>query len=117
MKKSAMKLRPLARAMVKVGEEDALATLLDEILTPCEASDLAKRWRLLELLRSGESQRSICLKLQVSLCKVTRGSRILKQKDSMVAKLLPDAKKQTSSPKVSDWKGKQKNGTHLSRKS
>ena len=51
---------------------------LSEILTPNEIETLAKRWRILKMLKKGISQRAISKELNVSLCKVTRGSKILK---------------------------------------
>ena len=59
-----------------------------ELLTESELADLSKRWRILELLSQGVTQRDIAKKLNVSLCKVTRGARIVKTKDSIVNRFL-----------------------------
>ena len=61
---------------------------LSEILTPAEISTLSKRWRILKMLNEGFSQREIAKELQVSLCKVTRGAKILKDTDSICSKLI-----------------------------
>lgn len=61
---------------------------LSEILTQSEISTLSKRWRILKLLSQGATQREIATELNVGLCKVTRGAKILKNKDSIITKNL-----------------------------
>lgn len=61
---------------------------LNEILTESEIETLSKRWRILNLLKDGKSQRDIAKDLNVSLCKITRGSKLLKNKNSITAKHL-----------------------------
>lgn len=61
---------------------------LSELLTESELSVLSKRWRILNMLSQGVTQREIAKELNVSLCKVTRGARILKEKDAIVTKYL-----------------------------
>ena len=39
------------------------------------------------MLKEGKTQREIAKELKVSLCKVTRGSKILKQTNSIIANL------------------------------
>lgn len=53
-------------------------TFLNEMLTSAEINTLSKRWRILKLLSAGITQREIAKELGVSLCKVTRGAKILK---------------------------------------
>jgi TrpR family trp operon transcriptional repressor len=62
--------------------------LLDELLTPAERKDLALRWRLMRMLADGVPQRAISAKLGISLCKITRGSRILRQRGSVSRSVL-----------------------------
>ena len=64
--------------------------LLEELLTPAEREDIAKRWYLLKELYKGTTQRKIASDMEISLCKITRGSRILKQDDSAFRKILSD---------------------------
>ncbi|MDX9825708.1 MAG: Trp family transcriptional regulator, partial [Sphaerochaeta sp.] len=64
--------------------------LLEEMLTPNELKDLRLRWNLMKDLYKGLPQREIAASYGISLCKITRGSKILKQKDSYCKKLLSD---------------------------
>ncbi len=63
-----------------------------ELLTKSELETLSKRWRILKMLIEGRTQRDIAKELQVSLCKVTRGSQILKKSKSTVAEYLTKEK-------------------------
>lgn len=64
--------------------------LLEEMLTPNELKDLLLRWNLMKDLYRGLPQREIAASYGISLCKITRGSKILKQKDSYCKQLLSD---------------------------
>ncbi len=68
--------------------EENICNFLLEILTEAEVETLSKRWRIIKLLAMGKTQREIAQDLKVSLCKVTRGSKILKNKKSIVTKFL-----------------------------
>ena len=61
---------------------------LTEMLSESELSLLSKRWRILKMLAEGCTQRDIASELGVSLCKVTRGAKILKNSDAVVTKYL-----------------------------
>lgn len=75
--------------MIKGLKSDSEVTrLLNELLTESELDTLSKRWRIVKMLNSGLTQREIAKELKVSLCKVTRGAKILKKPDSMVRKFL-----------------------------
>ncbi len=62
--------------------------LLQELLTGAEIETLSKRWRILQMLSENYTQRQIAGELNVSLCKVTRGAKILKKTDSIVNKVM-----------------------------
>ena len=64
--------------------------LLEEMLTPNELKDLLLRWNLMKDIYRGLPQRESASSYGISLCKITRGSKILKQKDSYCKKLLSD---------------------------
>lgn len=61
---------------------------LAEILTESELSVLSKRWRILNMLSEGITQREIAKELNVSLCKVTRGAKIIKLNNNIVNRYL-----------------------------
>ena len=65
-----------------------VCNFLLEILTESEVETLSKRWQILKLIKAGKTQREIAKELNVSLCKVTRGSKILKDQNSVIAKNL-----------------------------
>lgn len=69
-----------------------IRTVLQEILTPGERHDIALRWRLLQMLKAGIPQRAIAKALGVSLCKITRGSRELRKRKSVIREILPPFK-------------------------
>lgn len=84
--------KDLLKAIVSIAKKkdnlEELDLFFQEILTPNELLDLSLRWKLLIDLNEGMTQRKIAEKYRISLCKITRGSRILKKKDSIVLKLL-----------------------------
>jgi TrpR family trp operon transcriptional repressor len=65
-----------------------MISFFGEIFTPKEISDLILRWQLLKELHEGHTQRSIAEKYHISLCKITRGSKVLKKNDSATKKIL-----------------------------
>jgi TrpR family trp operon transcriptional repressor len=69
-----------------------MAQFLQEILTPAELHDLALRWELMNKLSQGDSQRQIASELGISLCKITRGAKILKDGQSISRKFLAEKK-------------------------
>ncbi len=81
-------LAAIADVLASITSPAEMSRFLEELLTPGEVRDITLRWRLLELLAGGKPQRKIAEELQISLCKITRGSRILKQKGAVTAKVL-----------------------------
>lgn len=78
----------ISKIFKSLQSEAEIETFFKELLTESEIETLSKRWRILEMLKQGYTQREISKDLQVSLCKVTRGAKILKNKDSILAKFL-----------------------------
>jgi len=81
----------LSELLARAASSGNLPALLGELCTPRELHDLALRLRLLHMLCDGVSQRKISAALGVSLCKVTRGSRILKNPGSVVKQFLENS--------------------------
>ena len=80
-------INEIANVLTTLEAQDGFK-FLQEILSPSEIETLSKRWRILEMLKEGCTQREIAKDLQVSLCKVTRGAKIMKDKNSILAKYL-----------------------------
>ena len=78
----------LAAAIGLLRKTEEIERFLQELLTPGEVHDLALRWELVELLSAGVSQRQIAARLGISLCKITRGAKILKKRNGAVAELV-----------------------------
>jgi len=80
----------LISIFAKTTDPEEMKKLFEEMLTPSERKDLALRWNLMKDLYRGLPQREIANFYGISLCKITRGSKILKQKDSYCKRLLSD---------------------------
>jgi len=78
----------VAEVLASISSVAEMRCFLKELLTPGEVRDITLRWRLLELLASGVTQRKIAEDLKISLCKITRGSKILKQKGAVTSRVL-----------------------------
>ncbi len=78
----------LLEVILSINTMDELEHFFDEILTPAELSDLSLRWKLLKDLHAGMTQRKIAEKYGISLCKITRGSKVLKKNGSIALKVL-----------------------------
>lgn len=83
-------LEDLIKIFVKTTDEKQMHKLFEEVFTPSELKDFALRWNLMKDLYRGIPQREIAANHGISLCKITRGSKILKQKDSYCRKILSD---------------------------
>ena len=83
-----MSIKEMSQILSDLKTAGEVEQFLNEILTLSEMETLSKRWRILNLLKDGVSQREIAKDLSVSLCKITRGSKLLKNKNSITAKYL-----------------------------
>jgi len=81
-------LAELAALIHQAPDAGLVEGFLREILTPAEIEGISFRWELVKRLDRGQSQRSIGAELGLSLCKITRGSRILKKPDSALRRVL-----------------------------
>ncbi len=82
----------LLQVIASLKSTQDLERFFQEMFTPRELADLSLRWELLKELHQGMPQRSIAKKYSISLCKITRGSKILKTEGSMVRQLLESKK-------------------------
>ena len=77
-------IHKISKLVKKLHTEAEIEMFFKELLTKSEIETLSKRWRILDLLAQNRTQREIAKELQVSLCKVTRGAKILKNKNSVL---------------------------------
>ncbi len=81
-------LSELAEILSNINKPDEITRFFDEILTDKEKKDILLRWELMKMLERGIPQRTIASELGISLCKITRGSKILKSEGSVIGKIL-----------------------------
>lgn len=81
-------IREISTVLADITSPDDVEKFLYEILTDNERKDLSLRWELMKKLYKGVPQRNIASELGISLCRITRGSKILKSPDSVTWRLL-----------------------------
>ncbi len=81
-------LSELIQVFAETNDPDVMKELFEELFTMKERYDFALRWRLMKDLHYGVHQREIAHNLGISLCKITRGSKILKKDGSVCRKLI-----------------------------
>jgi len=86
-------LSELALALAKTKDPLLIKNFLRRLLTPSELSDIAARWALVKALEQKISQREISKTLGLSLCKITRGSKEMKNPDQAFQKMLAKGRK------------------------
>ncbi len=64
--------------LVRIEDKREMKIFLDGILTDAEREDIAKRLRIVEMLKEGLPQRKIAKETGVGIATVTRGARELK---------------------------------------
>ena len=69
-------------------DEEDMKALFDDMLTDSERRDLVNRWLLMKDIYQGKPQRQIAADRSLSLCKITRGSRMLKKENGFMRRLL-----------------------------
>lgn len=82
--------RELINVFVRTEDRTEMEVLFREIFTPSEIDTLTLRWQLLKDLHEGKTQRKIAATHKISLCKITRGSKLLKAKGSYLKKVLDE---------------------------
>lgn len=64
-----------------IGNKELMSLFLKDILTPNEFETLSLRWQIVKKLNKGETQRSVVDDLGLGMSTVTRGSRVLRNKN------------------------------------
>ena len=78
----------LSLALAKTSDAALIKDFLRRLLTPAEIADIASRWALVKALEQKIPQREIARTLGISLCKITRGSREMKNPNQAFQKML-----------------------------
>lgn len=74
----------IAKIIKSLNNDKEILAFFNEIMTNTELETLSKRWQIIKLLLKNTTQRKIAQDLNVSLCKVTKGAKILKSENSTV---------------------------------
>lgn len=72
--------------LLSIKSPEELDSFLDDMLTNNEIDDIIQRYLLMDDLWTGKSQRDIASSRSMSLCRITRGSRMLKKKNGFMRK-------------------------------
>jgi TrpR family trp operon transcriptional repressor len=88
-------LSELAAALAETGDALLIKSFLRRLLTPSETADIAARWALVKALERKTPQREIARALGLSLCKITRGSKEMKNPDQAFQKMLAASRKKS----------------------
>ena len=78
----------LLNALCSIQDPVEMRRVLSDLLTRSEIAALQKRWAILRLLRDGIPQREIARRIGGSLCNVTRGARLLHDRNCASARLM-----------------------------
>ena len=70
----------------------AMKQVLTELFTQSELETLTLRWALMRELSQGATQRDIASRYNISLCKITRGAKLLKDESSQMHKIFTTKK-------------------------
>ena len=89
-------LSELAFALAETKDALLIKSFLRRLLTPAEIADIAARWALVKALEQKIPQREIAKSLGISLCKITRGSREMKNPDQAFRRMLEIAREKRS---------------------
>lgn len=81
-------IKEICSSIANMGDGAQIERLFGEIMTEGELKDLALRWQLMKDLSDGFTQREIAEKYGMSLCKITRGSKILKDPNSICKNII-----------------------------
>lgn len=71
-------LEKISEYFVRIKDKKEMKTFLDGILTDAEREDIAKRLRIVEMLKDGVSQRKVAKATGVGIATVTRGAKEIK---------------------------------------
>lgn len=85
--------KELLTLLTRFKNRRGLEHFLIDLLTPQEFEEIITRWQIVKQLHQGTPQRDIAKNLSVSISKITRGSRVLLNKQGGFQKKLTHVKK------------------------
>ena len=80
--------KDMIEVFASVETKEDMEKLFADLFSDAEINDFILRWQLMDDLYRGKSQRNIAKERRISLCRITRGSRMLKKKDGFMHRLL-----------------------------
>jgi len=86
-------LSELSSALAATKDAKLIKNFLRSLLTPGEVTDITARWALVKALEQKIPQREIAKTLGLSLCKITRGSKEMKNPNRAFQKMLAASRK------------------------
>jgi len=90
-------LKELINIFSEIDDPQTMLQLFEELFTEAERKDFASRWGLMKDLKAGMSQRKIAKARHISLCKITRGSKLLKN-GSSISGMMIDKHTESNTP-------------------
>ena len=78
----------LVKIFTDINDEKFMKDFMECLFTPAEREDFANRWTLVKEIDKGTTQREIAKNFNMSLCKITRGSKELSKEDSAFRKVI-----------------------------
>ncbi|MCR5046791.1 MAG: trp operon repressor [Treponema sp.] len=85
---TAQSFNEICKILSECQSPNEAAEFLACLCTPAEREDFSKRWLSVKELYKGTPQREIAKKFNMSLCKITRGSKELRKENSAFKKIL-----------------------------
>ena len=85
----------IAGVLARTADPKLIREFLRSILTEREITEISGRWQLVKMLDQGLTQRTIARRLGMSLCKITRGSKELKKRNSALKRMIDNHAAQT----------------------
>ena len=76
----------LLNIVLSIKDKEELKSFIDDMFTEKEVEDVVQRYLLMDDLYRVKSQRDIARDRSMSLCKITRGSKMLKKKEGFMRK-------------------------------
>lgn len=86
-------IKELCKLITESNDEAFLFDFFSCLFTKPELKDIANRWLLVKEIDKGTTQREIAKNFNMSLCKITRGSKELNKDNSAFRKMLEKLKK------------------------